>query len=49
MNELKVFTIKKNIHEDNAKVAETTRSERNKVHILLILCHLQVVEKQQPL
>lgn len=27
MNELKVFTIKKNIHEDNAKVAAATREE----------------------
>lgn len=27
MNELKVFTIKKNIHEDNLKVAQTTRDE----------------------
>jgi len=27
MNELKVFTIKKNIHEDNAKVAQQTRDE----------------------
>lgn len=27
MNEFKVFEIKKNIHEDNAKVAETTRNE----------------------
>ncbi|MTI69796.1 MAG: hydrogenase nickel incorporation protein HypB [Firmicutes bacterium] len=30
MNELKVFTIKKNIHEDNAKVAKTTRNELKK-------------------
>ena len=30
MNELKVFTIKKNIHEDNAKVAKATRDELKK-------------------
>lgn len=30
MNELKVFTIKKNIHEDNAKVAQATRDELKK-------------------
>lgn len=36
MNELKVFTIKKNIHEDNAKVAETTRSELKKQGTYLI-------------
>lgn len=27
MNELKVFTIQKNIHEDNSKVAQSTRDE----------------------
>ncbi len=30
MDELKVFTIKKNIHENNAKVAETIRDELKK-------------------
>ena len=36
MNELKVFTIKKNIYEDNAKVAETTREELKKLGTYLI-------------
>ncbi|NBI05252.1 hydrogenase nickel incorporation protein HypB [Senegalia massiliensis] len=36
MNELKVFTIKKNIYEDNAKVAETTRNELKKKGTYLI-------------
>jgi len=36
MNELKVFTIKKNIHEDNAKVAEMTRDELKKKDTYLI-------------
>ncbi|WP_105614784.1 hydrogenase nickel incorporation protein HypB [Vallitalea okinawensis] len=36
MNELKVFTIKKNIHEDNAKVAETTRNDLKKLDTYLI-------------
>jgi hydrogenase nickel incorporation protein HypB len=36
MNELKVFKIKKNIHEDNAKVAEATRDELKKKGTYLI-------------
>ncbi|PKM95049.1 MAG: hydrogenase accessory protein HypB [Firmicutes bacterium HGW-Firmicutes-1] len=36
MNELKVFTIKKNIHENNAKVAEATRNELKKQGTYLI-------------
>ncbi len=36
MNKLKVFTIKKNIHEDNAKVAEATRDELKKQGTYLI-------------
>ncbi|ERJ13279.1 hydrogenase nickel incorporation protein HypB [Haloplasma contractile] len=36
MNEFKVFTIKKNIHEDNDKVAETTRSKLKKHGVYLI-------------
>lgn len=36
MNELKVFSIKKNIHEDNAKVANETREALRKHNVLLI-------------
>lgn len=36
MNEFKVFTIKKDIHEDNAKVAQATRDELNKQGVFLI-------------
>ena len=36
MNELKVFTIKKGIHEDNAKVAQATRDELKKQGVFLI-------------
>lgn len=36
MSELKVFTIKKNIHEDNKKVAEQTREALRKDHAFLI-------------
>ncbi|XMB86062.1 hydrogenase nickel incorporation protein HypB [Mycoplasmatota bacterium WC44] len=36
MNELKVFKIKKDIHEDNAKVAEATRDELKKHGTYLI-------------
>jgi hydrogenase nickel incorporation protein HypB len=36
MSELKVFTIKKNIQEDNSKVAETTRDELRKLDTYLI-------------
>lgn len=36
MNELKVFTIKKNIHEDNAKVAQQTRDELRQTGTYLI-------------
>lgn len=36
MNKLKVFTIQKNIHEDNAKVAEKTREELRKKGTYLI-------------
>ncbi|MCG8539456.1 MAG: hydrogenase nickel incorporation protein HypB [Clostridia bacterium] len=36
MNKLKVFTIKKNIHEDNAKIAEATRDKLKKQGTYLI-------------
>ena len=36
MNEFKVFTIKKGIHEDNAKVAQATRDELKKQGVFLI-------------
>ena len=36
MNELKIFTIKKGIHEDNAKVAQATRDELKKQGVFLI-------------
>lgn len=36
MSELKVFTIKKNIHEDNAKVAQQTRDELRQTGTYLI-------------
>ena len=36
MSEFKVFTIKKGIHEDNAKVAETTREELKQQGVYLI-------------
>lgn len=36
MNELKVFTIKKGIHEDNEKVANDTRDELKKQGVYLI-------------
>lgn len=36
MDELKVFTIKKGIYEDNAKVAEATREELRKQGVYLI-------------
>lgn len=36
MNELKVFTIKKGIYEDNAKVAQATRDELKKQGVYLI-------------
>lgn len=36
MNEFKVFTIKKGIHEDNEKVAEKTRNELKKQGVYLI-------------
>lgn len=36
MNDLKVFTIKKNIHEDNVKVANATREELNEKGTYLI-------------
>lgn len=36
MSELKVFTIKKNIHEDNKKVADQTREALRKDHAFLI-------------
>ncbi len=36
MSELKVFTIKKNIHENNAKVAQATREELKKQGTYLI-------------
>lgn len=36
MNEFKVFKIKKDIHEDNAKVAQATRDELKKQGVFLI-------------
>lgn len=36
MNEMKVFTIQKNIHEDNAKVAQITRDELSQKGTYLI-------------
>ncbi|MEG0297714.1 MAG: hydrogenase nickel incorporation protein HypB [Clostridium sp.] len=36
MNEFKVFTIKKGLHEDNAKVAQTTRDELKEKGVFLI-------------
>lgn len=36
MNELKVFTIRKNIHEDNKKVANETREALRDQHVFLI-------------
>lgn len=36
VNQFKVFTIKKNIHEDNAKVANATRNELKKQGVYLI-------------
>ncbi len=36
MNEMKIFTIQKNIHEDNAKVAEVTRGELDQQGTFLI-------------
>ena len=36
MNEFKVFTIKKGIHEDNEKVAQSTRDELKKKGVYLI-------------
>ncbi len=36
MNELKIFSIQKNIHEDNVKVANETREELNRQNAYLI-------------